>query len=269
MLAEMAGEGESRYRIAEVAESIRPVALRYFCTCGSTHDLADSAARAGSLVGPTLFLTSRQVSGRGRAGNTWWSGRGCITATLAFPTRAGMNSAELSIRAVAAIHRAILDTSDLPVLIKWPNDLLLHDRKLGGVLCARSSGFDLVGFGINDNLDRADAPDELRDAITSLAALGTPVDLTHLVARICQSLRSHLFDKTLEPFSAVLGWYSRHHRLTGLPVQVYLPDGRSVCGTCTGLTPTGQLLLQAGPNTEALSAGHVVWSAAEADRRES
>jgi BirA family biotin operon repressor/biotin-[acetyl-CoA-carboxylase] ligase len=76
------------------------------------------------------------------------------------------------------------------VRLKWPNDLLVDNRKLGGLLCERVRKADLVGLGLNVNVDPADAPPDIRDRVTSLRAIvGRPLDMTDVLVAVAAELR--------------------------------------------------------------------------------
>jgi BirA family biotin operon repressor/biotin-[acetyl-CoA-carboxylase] ligase len=145
----------------------------------STNDVARALAREGAPAG-TVVLAEEQTHGRGRGGHGWHSPRGVglWLSVLLRPTRPLAELARFTLAGAVAACRACRTTTGLPVVIKWPNDLLLHGRKLGGVLAELRSAGDraeelVLGFGINVAQDTVDFPPELRSRAISLG-LGSP-----------------------------------------------------------------------------------------------
>ena len=113
------------------------------------HELAAGGAPAGTMV-----LADEQLAGRGRHGRPWHSppGRGIWLGYLVRPVEAGAVGL-VALRVGLAVARS-LDAMGASVLLKWPNDLVLGDRKLGGVLCearwrAGHPAWVAVGLGLN------------------------------------------------------------------------------------------------------------------------
>jgi BirA family biotin operon repressor/biotin-[acetyl-CoA-carboxylase] ligase len=155
----------------------------------STLDLAHPLARDGAPEG-TLILAERQTAGRGRSGRAWASGEGAgIWSTLlARPTDEAALEV-LSLRVGLAAARALEAFTDDVIRLKWPNDLMLYDGKLGGILIEsrwREERIDwiAIGIGINcrvppnipharalrDGVDRVDVLAELVPAVRAAAA---------------------------------------------------------------------------------------------------
>ena len=120
----------------------------------STLDVAHALAREGAAEG-TLILAERQTAGRGRSGRAWASEKGAgIWSTLI--ARAGDDAAleVLSLRVGLAAARALEAFTDDEIRLKWPNDLILTDGKLGGILIEsrwREERVDWVAIGIGIN----------------------------------------------------------------------------------------------------------------------
>ena len=155
----------------------------------STLDLAHPLARDGAPEG-TLILAERQTAGRGRSGRAWASeeGAGIWSTLLARPTDEAALEV-LSLRVGLAAARALEAFTDDVIRLKWPNDLMLYDGKLGGILIEsrwREERIDwiAIGIGINcrvppnipharalrDGVDRVDVLAELVPAVRAAAA---------------------------------------------------------------------------------------------------
>lgn len=123
-------------------------------TVGSTMDLLHQLAAEGAEAG-TVVVAGEQTSGRGSRGRAWRSPPGGLWLSALYRPRGQTGVELLSLRVGLALAEAIEALGPaLRVAIKWPNDLMLDDRKLGGVLCeARWQGDDpgwiVVGVGLN------------------------------------------------------------------------------------------------------------------------
>ena len=104
---------------------------------------------------------------------------------------------------------------------------------------------DLVGVGVNVNLDPRKAPIALRDQITSLSQIrGAMLDMSEALPVIAAHLRLVTTRATDQPFTALLREYDAHHALVGKQVCVTDSAGQTVCGRCEGLDTVGRLLLR-------------------------
>ncbi len=141
----------------------------------STNSELIRLARSGAPEG-TVVTAESQTAGRGRRGRRWHSpaGGGLWMSLLLRPPRSLPLPGGLSLAAGLACARAIQDRFGIVPELKWPNDLLVAGKKVGGILVEAGDGeggcFAVIGIGIN--LAIARFPDELRDTAVSLAAAG-------------------------------------------------------------------------------------------------
>jgi len=235
------------YDLARLRRDIKPFRLHFFPTVGSTNLHAAKLRKRNDLFLPAIVLTSRQTAGRGRGGNTWFSTAGCITATFAFPIEHHLQAHQLPLVVGLALRNACAELTDnAPIQIKWPNDLLHDGQKLAGILCQRIENADLVGIGLNVNLNPTQAPKSLRRSLTSLSHFaGRKFDMTtvavtvaHHVHRVLESRRSHTF----AIFRAEL---DQHLALVGQRIRIIgSPDDPPITGQCLGIDSTGRLLVR-------------------------
>src|SRR5690606_16810880 len=141
--------------------STRPFgrALRTLKTVDSTQKVAHRWPREGAPGGAAAIADAR-TGGRGRLGRCWHSAPGWgIGLRLIVGARARRARApQLTLMASVGIARALIDMTHLPVRIKWPNDLLIRDKKVCGILTELRGEQDRVhyavlGAGINVNID--------------------------------------------------------------------------------------------------------------------
>ncbi|MEJ2502094.1 MAG: biotin--[acetyl-CoA-carboxylase] ligase, partial [Gemmatimonadota bacterium] len=127
--------------------------LRAFRRVGSTSDVARAMAEGGAGTG-TLVLAAEQTRGRGRRGRRWDAPAGSsLLLSMVLRPAAGGGEAVLSLRLGMAAARAIESVSGLRVGLKWPNDLLVAGRKVGGILCegsveGASLRYTIAGLGL-------------------------------------------------------------------------------------------------------------------------
>ena len=144
----------------------------------STNDLAKRLVSEGSLELPMLVRADRQTRGRGQGSNAWWSDAGSLTATVILDPRAiGLTlvqESRVALTVATSIVGAIRASyRDCRPGIRWPNDIEVGGRKLGGILPERFESSDgprlLVGIGLNVLTRLEDAPDEVRRMAATLA----------------------------------------------------------------------------------------------------
>ena len=144
-----------------------------FKEVGSTNDLAKELARKGAGQG-TLVVSKVQSRGQGRFGRPWISKEGGLYFSLILKPRIKKDLISiLPLLAAVAVAKAISSLTSLKVNLKWPNDALINEKKVAGILA--ESTFDkgrinsvVLGIGINVNQRRQDFPEELREKATSL-----------------------------------------------------------------------------------------------------
>lgn len=144
----------------------------------STNSRALAAARRGAEAG-TVFIADRQTAGRGRRESQqrrrWFSpaDKNLYLSVVLRPAIDVERASAITIAAGAELADMIRSSTGTDVELKWPNDLYVGDRKLGGILTEAVTGADglkavVVGVGINVNVEPCDFPRALREAATSL-----------------------------------------------------------------------------------------------------
>jgi BirA family biotin operon repressor/biotin-[acetyl-CoA-carboxylase] ligase len=234
--------------------------IHHFPTVDSTNTLLLEAAANGAPEG-TVYLADEQTAGRGRGGHTWHSapGDGVYLSVLAKPSLPLREALWISLATGLAAHSAIKATTGLTIDIRWPNDLLFANKKLGGILVETAvepttqPGADpqlryaVIGIGINMNHESF--PPELSTIATSLRiATGQPQSRNTLLIALLRALD---FDLTqleahhpdlLDRFTAASTW-ARGKR-------VHVPEQGGYTGITAGLDPSGYLLVNDDDNTQ-------------------
>ncbi len=153
--------------------------VRFFEQTASTNDVAMELGRAGAATG-TLVVAETQTTGRGRLGRAWLSppGMGIYLSMVLRPRLAVTELARVTLAGGLAACQAVERLTGLAPAIKWPNDLLLDGRKVGGILTETGAirpgepVLVVLGVGINVLTPPAAFPEELRGRATSLAGHG-------------------------------------------------------------------------------------------------
>lgn len=248
------------FDLARLRPALKPFRLHWFPRLRSTSDHAARLRKSGRLYAPAAVLTSRQIAGRGRGSNTWWSSPAVLTVTFALPIHERLPPQELPLIAGLALRAAAVElTAESAILLKWPNDLLCADRKLAGLLCERVSNVDLVGIGLNVNVDPADPPRSLRNQITSLKHIsGKPLNMTDVLISVARHLHQTIRRRIETPFSVFAREYSRHDALAGKSISVAFNSHEPpITGRCEGIDNTGRLLLRQRAKVLPIIAGMV------------
>lgn len=231
------------------------------CTSTNTLLLAADVGR------PVLLAADEQTAGRGRRGRRWHCPAGSgVLLSLALPMRRPARElGGLSIVAGLAAARALRALGAAEVSLKWPNDLLVRDAKLGGILVetrARGPGsLAVVGVGVNHRSVRGLAA-RLRRGVAALDRLLEPLPGRNAVVgalgrELLAALRA--FDEAgFEPFR---GDWDALHAHAGRRLRVRLADGRVVAGLAEGLAPDGALQLRTRRGLRAVRSGRVVSAA--------
>jgi len=141
----------------------------------STQDEAGDAARKGAEEG-VVVISERQTRGRGRKGRLWASPprEGVYFSTILRPNLRPTQIIQIPLIAGVAVCKAIRRVTPLEPRIKWPNDITIGGKKVGGILAEMSSDMDRVnhivlGIGVNVNTECSLLPEPTRGIATSLA----------------------------------------------------------------------------------------------------
>ncbi|MCU4185711.1 biotin--[acetyl-CoA-carboxylase] ligase [Acidiferrimicrobium sp. IK] len=234
---------------ADLAATTRFGDIRYFEEIDSTNRWLREQADAGAADG-LVVVADHQTAGRGRLGRTWEAppGSGLIVSVLHRP--AGLPPTRYHLLTAAtgiAARDACLDVGGFAPDLKWPNDLLVGDAKLAGILAESVSGAVVVGMGLN----LSDAPP---GAATADAAAGHPVGRDELLGAFLLRL-----DRLLGDWDGVAVAYREACATIGRRVRVELSGG-VLTGVATAVDDSGCLVVApdgGGPAT-VVSAGDVI-----------
>ncbi|MBW2020171.1 MAG: biotin--[acetyl-CoA-carboxylase] ligase [Deltaproteobacteria bacterium] len=215
----------------------------------STNTEAYRLGQEGAPEG-TLVVADAQSKGRGRLGRTWVSppGSGLYLSFVLKPDCPPDWFPRLTLTAGVAVASAIQQMGTRPQL-KWPNDILIGDRKVGGILTEavfdeRRIGFAILGIGINVNTKQDELPISVRDLATSLRlGTGKPVSRIYLLQTLLYQFEQWYESFYTGAFDAILETWCEFDTTLGRGVEVFLPETR-LTGVAEALGSDGTLLVR-------------------------
>lgn len=236
----------------------------------STNTQAAALAQDGAPHG-TVVVAESQTAGRGRLGRHWHSPSGknlyCSILLRSMPIHEQQPFwlSWIPLTAALAASRAVQVLTNLKPSVKWPNDILIGNRKLGGILC-ESSGIGtthatvIVGIGLNVNIRRDEFPDELRDIATSLVIEARqPFDRAALLAALLAELETRCESFLAGNHGDILKEYMLRCSTIGRRVRIDLAHGEQMDGTAESIQTDGSLrIIRTDRTTVDIRAGDVI-----------
>lgn len=219
--------------------------VRVVAETGSTNSDLAAAARGGAPAG-TVLVAELQTAGRGRLDRRWAAppGTGLTFSVLLRPDVPAASLSWLPMVVGAALVGTLRTALTLSVVLKWPNDVLLDERKLAGVLVEvvpvpGQPPAAVVGVGLNVAANSGELPP---GATSATAGLGAEVERTGLLIALLDGLRLGLARWEADPSSA-RDTYLPFCSTIGRWVRVELPDGRTVEGIASDVDAVGRLVV--------------------------
>lgn len=229
-------------------------------TLPSTSDLCRTLAMAGAAPGLAV-LAGRQTRGRGSRGRDWTSPAGNFHGSVllrpSMPARAAGQWSLLAGVVVAAALAPFIPPGALQ--LKWPNDVLLHQAKVAGILvdsAARADGMlDWLVIGIGVNL--ATAPEVAGRAVAAVAQFGPPPTPERFAHVLLGELDRWQRRRGADGFAAVRDAWLAQGPALGSPATLRVAD-RTVAGAFAGLGEDGALLLETDGVVRRFGAGEIL-----------
>lgn len=223
--------------------------IHYFKELPSTNSTAKNLATKDALNG-TLVLSEIQNLGKGRLGRTWNSPQGGIWASLILrPNIEPIHGPKITLIAAAA-EILTLESYNLKAEIKWPNDLLLNNKKISGILTEMSCDMDrinyiILGFGMNINISKENIPDYLKAKATSLSIeCGYKFNRTEFLSKYLQNFET-LYSELIynNSISKTIDICRRSSMLIGKEIIITTRD-KDETVLCIDIAPSGELLVK-------------------------
>ena len=234
----------------------------YFDVTDSTNTQAKSLGE-GDAPNCTLVVAGKQESGRGRRGRSFESpaGTGIFMTLLLRPEIEPQNASMLTLVSALAVAKGIEYMVDLPVQIKWPNDIVINGKKVCGILTEMSAQMDYVNYiviGIGINVGNEEFPEEIKDVATSIyLESGKHVNRAMLIEKIWEEFEDYyeLYEKT-QDLSSLVKEYDSYLVNRGQKVRV-LDSKEPYEGKAMGITDRGELIVDTWEARRLVSAGEV------------
>ena len=218
--------------------------IRRFASVDSTNRYVLDEARAGAPEG-LVAVADHQEAGRGRLGRVWTAppGSSLLVSVLFRPRLAADRLGLVTMAAGVALAEAVEQVAGFAVALKWPNDLVVDDRKLAGVLAEAelADGAAVLVVGTGCNVDWPDFPPELAGTATACN-----VEAGHAVDR--DALLTAYLDRLLDRYAAledVAAAYRGRLSTVGRRVRVEptRPDAEPLFGVATAVDEAGRLVV--------------------------
>lgn len=220
----------------------------YLPEVDSTNRLAREFAEAGEPHG-TVIASDFQRQGRGRHGRPWTSppGRNLLFSLILRPDMSPRQVLPVTLAFSLAATDVLGEHCGREARVKWPNDILMDGRKMGGILSESASragrtNWVVAGIGINVNMRSGEFPEDMPvPGVSCLMVAGRECDRPHLFADLLQCLES-MFDRFAEEgFAGIRTHYLA--RLASADVA-FERRGQPVRGTVAGVLDDGALVVR-------------------------
>jgi BirA family biotin operon repressor/biotin-[acetyl-CoA-carboxylase] ligase len=218
----------------------------------STQDYANALPNIESVHG-TIVIARKQKMGKGRMGRSWISPKGGLWMSIIFRPEFSVNSIIFTqFMGSLAIAEAIMEVTNIRCTLKWPNDILINEKKVCGILVdvnlESEDKIIVMGVGLNANIETSLVNDNLTDDSIKATSLkkeyGNEIDLVNLTKAIIDRVEYYYYDllstgKTME----IIDLWKKNSDIIGKRGIVY--DGNEkVVGKVIDIDKDGSLLMK-------------------------
>ena len=220
--------------------------IHYVERCTSTQDVAEDLARAHAPEG-TVIVAEEMSCGRGRLGRRWFAPRGGLWFTLILRPGSIERLHLVSLAAGVAVAETLSEMYSVSAGLKWPNDVLVNERKLCGILVEAKAEADrvlyvLLGIGINVNND---LPPDLRErAVTLREVVGRPIPRIELLRGVLISFAKWYAALKGRRYRDIVDAWKRYSATLGKRVRATLVTGEIVEGVAIDVDGYGRLVVR-------------------------
>jgi len=224
----------------------------YFPELKSSNRMAKEKAlhRAEGIGEGTLIIAERQSGGKGRLGRKWFSPAGGIwLSIILYPQLPPSYIPRITLVTAVAVVKAIKMCTQIKSQIKWPNDILINEKKVCGILTEMSAELDIinwvvVGIGINANIDHQKFPEDIQAKTVSLKEVSGKEILRVRFAQIfLQEFEKYYESLKRREFSSILKEWKLYFHTLGRKIRVDMGE-RIVTGEAVNINENGALILK-------------------------
>ena len=236
----------------------------YFPIITSTQHAIKRLAQQNAPEG-IVAVADEQTEGRGRRGRSWHApaSKNLLFSFLLKPELKPGDVQLLNLAAGIAVKSLLKDQYRVDAVLKWPNDLLVNERKICGILSEAAGEPDRIyyavtGIGLNVNFSEEEMPEEVKEIATSLSIeTGHTISRPLLLSRILDNLASSVLDlKKADGKEKLLSSYRKECDTLGREVSV-IDDEKNYTGTAIDVTDQGALVVKVGNKEKIFAAADV------------
>lgn len=225
----------------------------------SSQDVARELATSGAISWTTVAC-GEMSSGRGRLGRTWYAPRGGLWFTVIVRPDFTGSLHILSLAAGLSVAESLIALLGLDARVKWPNDVLVGEKKVCGILVEGEAEADRIrvlylGVGINANNDLP--PDLLETAVSLQSLMGSAVPRATLLAVVLSRLKTYYTYLSAGKAENVINSWRELSATIGRTVRVVKLDGREIVGQAVSVDQLGRLVVAVSGVKYHIEAGDV------------
>jgi BirA family biotin operon repressor/biotin-[acetyl-CoA-carboxylase] ligase len=226
--------------------------IYYFPELKSTNIMAKEKAlhRAEGIGEGTLVITERQSAGKGRLGREWFSPIGGIwLSIILYPQLPPSYIPRITLMTAVAVVKAIKMCTQIEPQIKWPNDILINEKKVCGILTEMNAELDMinwvvVGIGINVNINHQEFPEDIQENTISLKEVsGKEVFRVKLTQTFLQEFEKYYDKLKRKEFPSILEEWKLYSNTLGKKIRVDMGE-RIIAGEAVDINEEGALILK-------------------------
>ena len=269
-------DSKKGYKLAQIPDLLLPMEIKFdlkskilgqeihsYKALNSTNDLAFDLAEGEAPEG-TLVVAEKQSKGKGRLGRSWFSSPklGIWMSLILRPSILPSQAPGLSIATSLALVLTTKELTGLPAFIKWPNDVIVNNRKFCGILTELSAELDkinfvILGVGINVNHTERDFPKNLRNIATSLRIeKGEQVSRVDFLKRFLEKFEKIYLQYKKTGLLTFKDECLRHSYLLGKKIKIQV-GSEILEGKAENLDDNGALILRTKEGLKTITAGDV------------
>lgn len=248
---------------ARLPIQLQDTAWRHFTSCASTNDEAIAWAKAGAAEG-AVVVADQQTAGRGRQGRSWHSPAGLHLhiSMILRPPIAVNRVAPITLAAGVAVA-VTLETVGIKANLKWPNDVVVGNKKIAGILAEssiRGQQLEFLVLGIGANINDEQFPADLVNQSTSIRQeIGQSVSRAQVAAELVVQIRRAYEQFLVAPLAQTLDNWSAYYAHWGKKIRARLSADQFIEGVAESLDASGHLRLRLpSGETHLLVAGEIV-----------
>ena len=222
--------------------------IHHYHQIDSTNKEAKKLAANGEREG-TVVIAEEQLAGRGRSGRTWFAPQtGIWMSVILRPPISPADASKITLIAGLAVCEGIKAVTGLPAQIKWPNDIVLHNKKVCGILTEMSAEMEKVNYiilGIGINVNISSFPEDIKNMATSLKIEGgKDYDRKEIVKAILTNLEKY-YEAYLnkQDLENLIEKYKSYCLTLGKEVKI-IHRNEEFIGKAIDLTEEGELMVE-------------------------